>query len=236
MNYESTLVRGGPGKLPPLLLVRHAQAEHLVSDLTGGWTDSELTEIGIRQGRLLARRLAAEIAQYRERGPAGLDDQPVYLVSGSLRRSRHTAGIIANALGIEPQVHPALNDLNTGIAAGMTERQAQQVSIPPSEPLVDWRPYPEAESWRELSRRVRGFMNAFYRELKGPAVLVSHAAPIEIIIEWWLGIGLKSKVSFDVAPASLSVLRVNVWGERSVERLNDTAHLYAAGLAEPLQI
>jgi hypothetical protein len=28
----------------------------------------------------------------------------------------------------------------------------------------------------------------------------------------------------------LSVLRTNQWNERTIERLNDTAHLYAAGL------
>jgi phosphohistidine phosphatase SixA len=36
-----------------LILVRHAEAEHLVSDLTGGWTDSSLTNRGRRQAERL---------------------------------------------------------------------------------------------------------------------------------------------------------------------------------------
>jgi len=36
-----------------LILVRHAEAEHLVSDLTGGWPDSSLTNRGRRQAERL---------------------------------------------------------------------------------------------------------------------------------------------------------------------------------------
>jgi len=41
-----------------LILVRHGEAGHLVSDLTGGWTDSSLTERGKRQAERLGPALS----------------------------------------------------------------------------------------------------------------------------------------------------------------------------------
>jgi ADP-ribose pyrophosphatase YjhB (NUDIX family) len=43
-------------------------------------------------------------------------------------------------------------------------------------------------------------------------------------------------MSFDALPASLSVLSVTRWSERTIERLNDTAHLYAEGLSETIRL
>ena len=39
---------------PLIILVRHGEAEHMISDLTGGWTDSHLTEAGRAQAEAVA--------------------------------------------------------------------------------------------------------------------------------------------------------------------------------------
>ena len=44
-----------------LILVRHAEAEHLTKKLKGGWTDTQLTSKGRRQAALLAKRLAGDL-------------------------------------------------------------------------------------------------------------------------------------------------------------------------------
>ena len=59
---------------------------------------------------------------------------------------------------------------------------------------------------------------------------------IHVIIAWWLGLEVESRTFFNIAPASLTVLTVNRWGERTLERMNDTAHLYAMGLVNPIQL
>jgi probable phosphoglycerate mutase len=155
---------------PNLLLIRHAEAEHLVGDLTGGSTDSNLTDLGLRQARLLAERLAVE-----------LEGCPVHLGAGPLNRARRTAEIIGEALGIQTQIYPALTDLNIGAATGLSQKQAGAMFIPPSEPRREWRPYPGAENWRELSQRVRDFMEVFHSNKV--SILVTHRAVIAIIIE-----------------------------------------------------
>ena len=41
-----------------IILVRHGEATHHTEHLTGGWTDSDLTEAGRRQLEALAAKLA----------------------------------------------------------------------------------------------------------------------------------------------------------------------------------
>ena len=45
-----------------IILVRHGEATHHTQHLTGGWTDSDLTEAGRGQLRALADKLAQRIS------------------------------------------------------------------------------------------------------------------------------------------------------------------------------
>jgi probable phosphoglycerate mutase len=80
-------------------------------------------------------------------------------------------------LNTAPQVHPLLIDLNNGIAAGKTHEEARQHAIPASEPIVDWQPYPQAESWRQFFTRISQFMDEFYAQRRETTLLVTHSAP-----------------------------------------------------------
>lgn len=213
--------------LPTLIVVRHAESVHHVTGLTGGWTDTGLTELGQRQAGLLAARLRGELGR-----------QPLRILSSDLQRARQTADPIGRALGRSIELVPALRELDNGAAAGMTQEQARGIAVEPSPPLLDWQPYPGAETWRRFYARVVGFMEQLIQEEPRPALLVTHGGTIVNIVSWWLGLPLEQlhRYSFDVAPASLTVLRVDPWDQNTIERLNDTAHLYAAGLAVPMQL
>lgn len=106
---------------------------------------------------------------------------------------------------------------------------------PRTEPLCDWRPYPQAETWREFHARVAGCMERLTLD-PTPLLLVTHGGTIIRIVSWWLGLEteLWTRVAFGIAPASLSVLRINRWQEHTLERLNDTAHLHGIGLPQPI--
>src|SRR6266540_5612451 len=92
-----------------LVVVRHAQSEHHVRGLTGGWTDTGLTELGHEQALLLAARLKAELA-----------GAPITLYVSDLRRCLETAAPIAQAVGTEIVREPRLREHNNGAAAGLT--------------------------------------------------------------------------------------------------------------------
>jgi broad specificity phosphatase PhoE len=195
-----------------LIVVRHGQAEHMVKGLTGGWTDTPLTELGRRQAELTGPALAALIG-----------DRPFAFYASDLARAAETAGILARSLGVKPALVPALRELNNGEAAGLTEQQAARIANPITEPLLDWAPYPGAESWRQMSERVVEFLAGPRHEL---TVLVLHGGSANAAITWWLGLGIGEKmISFELDPCGISRFAVNKWGERTVVKLNDTGHL-----------
>lgn len=209
----------------PLILIRHTEAWHHLEAITGGWTDSELTDLGREQARLLAARLQHELA-----GAA------LYLGASPLIRAIQTAEWIGSALGLAVNIHPLLADLNNGVAAGKSHGEARLLGNEPGASRLDWQPYPQAESWRQFTRRVAAFLEDFTARQETPAILVSHAATIHAMIAWWLGLGVESRTHFEIAPGSITVLRVNRWEERSLERSNDTAHLYSSGKVHPINL
>jgi broad specificity phosphatase PhoE len=191
-----------------------------VNKLTGGWTDTGLTELGRRQAACLASRLKHEIG-----------DTPCQLYCSDLKRALQTAEIIGKEIGLTPDPVPELRAPNNGVAAGKSREEAKQYTLELTTPVLDWQPYPQAETWRQFYSRVAACMDRLARNQDAPLLLVTHAGTIINIVAWWLqlDIDMLSKVSFETSPASLSVLRVNEWKERTIEKLNDTAHLYAVG-------
>jgi broad specificity phosphatase PhoE len=209
----------------PIILIRHAQSEHHVKGMTGGWTDTDLTELGQRQAQCLASRLKREIAAVA-----------CHVCCSDLRRALQTADIIGRTIGVTPEPVPELREFNNGIAAGMSEEEARQYARELTSPALDWQPYPEAETWRQFYLRVSACMDRLARDQEELLLLVTHGGTIINIVAWWLQLEIESIVSLDASPASISVMRMNEWNERTIERLNDTAHLYAAGLSDEMRL
>jgi len=161
--------------MKPIILVRHAQSQHHVNGLTGGWTDTGLTDLGRRQAAYLVSRLKQE-----------LEGKLVRMVCSALKRA--------------------------------------------------WQPHPRAETWRQFYQRVAGVMERLAGEQEELLFVVTHGGTLVNIVAWWLQLDIEvlSRLSFGAHPASVSVFGSNQWGDHELERLNDTAHLYAAGLAEGL--
>ena len=210
-----------------ILLIRHGQSEHHINGLTGGWTDTPLTERGRRQVELLAGRLKEVVAGV-----------PARMLASDFIRAVQTAEIVGRELGLPFTQDAGLREINNGVAAGMRREEAHPLRYPPTEPLLDWRPYPGGETWREFYTHVATCMDRLAREQEGVMILVSHAGTIIHQVSWWLRLDMETlgHTWFDIHPASLTVLRLNPWGDRTIERLNDVAHLYAAGLAEAVTL
>lgn len=197
-----------------LIVVRHGEADHMVTNLTGGWSDSHLTGLGRRQALLTGQRLASLIGDRRFR-----------FFTSDLARTAETADIIAERIGARPEPTAGLRELNNGAAAGLTHEDAARIAIPISAPLVDWAPYPDAESWRAMCNRVVGFLDGL-DTAQDLTLLVLHGGSGNAAICWWLGLGIGAhNIAFDLDPCSISRFAVNRWGERTILKLNDTAHL-----------
>jgi len=200
-----------------LIVVRHGEAEHMVGGLTGGWTDTHLTELGKRQAQLTGPHVASIVG-----------DRPFRFYSSDLLRAAETAEIIAGSLGAKPILTPHLRELNNGAAAGLTTEEAAKIENPLTEPVVDWAPYPGAESWRGMSERVVSFLESIDKGEPDLAALVVHGGSGNAAICWWLGLGIgEHNISFELDPCSVSRFNVTRFGERNVVKINDTAHLNA---------
>ncbi len=197
-----------------LIIVRHGQADHMVSGKTGGWTDSHLTDLGREQAKLTGQHLAGLVG-----------DRAFDFYSSDLARAAETAELIGESISVRPVLVSNLRELNNGQAANLSQAEAEKIANPITEPLADWRPYPGAESWREMSDRVVGFLESV-REGKDLALMVLHGGSANAAILWWLDLGIaEANISFELDPCSISRFNVNRWNERSVVKANDTAHI-----------
>ena len=158
-----------------LILVRHGESEHHVNGLTGGWTDTPLTERGRQQAEQIGRALVDE------------KNTRCLMFSSDLLRARQTAEIVSKHIHITPQFSPGLRELNNGQAKDLTLEEARNIELPLTEPTVDWVPYPDAESWKTMSLRVIGFMNGIACQHSDEKVLtISHGnASVPLFIGGW---------------------------------------------------
>lgn len=197
------------------MIVRHGEPDHIVNDLTGGWTDSRLTELGRRQALQTGEYLATLIG-----------NGSFQFYASDLSRAAETAELMAQSLPIRPIPAPGLRELNNGAAANLANEEAAKIALPMTDPLVDWTPYPGAESWRAMSERVEAFLGSIRDDEHDLTLLVMHSGSANAAICWWLGLGIgQSNIAFELDPCSISRLNVNRWGERNVVKINDTAHL-----------
>ncbi len=205
-----------------LVLIRHAQSEHHIRKLTGGWTDTPLSQLGRAQAQAVAGSCRELLAH----------ETSLCIVSSDLTRAAQTAAYVANALHLAVQLVPALRELNNGTAAGLTQAEAQHIELPMTQPGIDWVPYPQAESWHMMQERVFAAMDQIAASRPSTIVVVTHGNAGVVVIQWWLRLcaACRQGVSFELDPASISELTINHWQERTIVRLNDIRHL---ALLEP---
>jgi len=200
-----------------LILVRNGESAHHVRGLTGGWTDTPLTEHGKRQAECVGRSLAN----------SGTGDAS-RIFSSDLLRARHTADVIAAHTGASPIFREELRELNNGVVKDKSLDEARKLELPMTMPTIEWAPYPGAESWKAMSLRVMRFMDELAGSEAGETTLiVSHGNAMIAVVHWWLRLDERywSTVSYELDCASITRLTINRWGERTISKLNDTSHL-----------
>ncbi len=196
-----------------LIIVRHGESEQHIRDITGGWSDVSLTEEGFARSVKTGEKLK------------GLIDDGFKFFSSDLLRAKQTAETIGKTTGIRPVYFSELRELNNGDAANLTKAQAEKIFTKPTEPQLDWVPYPNGESWRMLCNRIHSFLTDNI-DTENNYLIVSHGNSIVEIINWYLKVQLIDlHVCYDIDPCSITVLRTNAWNERTINKLNETGHL-----------
>lgn len=200
-----------------IFIVRHGQADHLTNGKTGGWSDTRLTTVGQQQAESTGKKLLGF-----------LKDKNYKLYCSDLSRARETAEIIGNYITCRPIIKNGLRELNNGIAANKTREEARLLEIPITKPILDWVPYPDAESWNMLYLRVAQCMEEINKDITDTAVIITHANTANAIIQWWLEFPneMIEKISFEIDPCSITHVSITKWNmSKTINRMNDTGHL-----------
>ena len=206
-----------------LYVVTHPESVHHVSDLVGGWFDSELTDRGLRQAELIAETI-------RELVP---DDAAVELYSSDLRRTAQTARAIAQRLGVEPTLVEGLREKSYGEAEGKAQSWLDARFVPPP-PTGDRMNHHEsiegAETKRDFASRVYDAVSDILSSPCSHQVVVTHGFALTFVVAAWIHLPLESAgyVNLRSTSGGITVLEQDdFFHNRTVVSLNDTSHLAA---------
>lgn len=197
-----------------LILIRHGQGRHQTDNFVGGWTDTELTELGKLQAENVAYRLGKIL------------EGEVKIVSSDIKRAAQTAEFISRVLMVDIEYDELLREINQGIADGVNREKLLEVKAPKTNPILDWRPYEKAETWREFDHRIQKFMRKLDMYSENTLVIVAHSQTIVSIIHNWLDFddAQKSVTDIRIDNCSLTILSKLPDSTKLIRTLNDISH------------
>ena len=197
-----------------LIIVRHAESQWNPLGRYQGLLDPELTDRGKRQAEALAHELKKE--------------NIVRVYSSPLQRTRQTAKVITDKLGVPLYREDRVIEIDHGEWSGMLvdevkEKYPEQFRMWIEEPHRV--KFDGGESLEDVFSRVKDFLNTLKDKHKDETVVVvSHTVPIRCMYCALLGVDLSKFWSFGCDNASYSV--VSMEEERNViQKLNITCHL-----------
>jgi probable phosphoglycerate mutase len=204
-----------------LYVVTHSQATHHTDGLVGGWHDSALTDLGLRQADRIGQRL-------RELIP---EDAPVELIASDLQRAHQTAEVIARHIQAPIQTTPDLREISYGEAEGKPQTWLDERFVYP--PRIGNRldhgyGIPGAETRREFATRIYRAMERFLASPCPHQVMVTHGFALTFVVAAWVEMPLDAAGSIAVASTSGGITHLredDAFHNRGIVRLNDTSHL-----------
>lgn len=212
--------------LTTLVLVRHGRTplteSHKISG--GDGDDPSLSDAG----RADAAAAAGVIQQLGKDGRWKHIPAVSAVVASPMNRTRETAQIIATPLGLEVQLNENLREIGFGDWDGLTN---EEVAAATPDALASWQGSytvspPNGESLEVFDVRVNRARQQIVKEFSGKTVVaVAHVMPIRGFIKWALDAGVSAYWRPQVAPCSITIIRI--WGDEAAEVLatNITAHL-----------
>jgi probable phosphoglycerate mutase len=203
-----------------IYLVAHAEAQHHVDGVVGGWYDSQLTA----RGRVQAERIAEVLA-----GRIGSEAVEVY--SSDLRRASQTAERIARRFAVGVRADERLRERSNGEADGRPQAWLDERRIPLPEygDRLGHHDGPAgAETRLALVQRLYPALDDIIRRPVVNQIVVSHASASSYLIAAWIGMPMTStdRGFFPLKSGSITTLvRNDTHFSHQVVTLNETQHL-----------
>jgi broad specificity phosphatase PhoE len=195
--------------------VRHAAHDNVGGYLAGRLHGVHLGPAGLAQATRLAQRMQRE--------------QFTRIYASPQERTQQTAMALATRSGLQHETSADLDEVNFGSWSGL-----DFVTLGQDAEWQRWNAArslgqtPAGETMLDVQTRVLSLMRRIAEsEASSSVVLVSHADVIKAAIAYHLGISLDRLGAIDIAPASLSILRIDGWHAQLI-LLNERADLYEA--------
>ena len=151
-----------------IITVRHTESEHHVNGMMGAWGDWELTERGKEQAVAIGKYLSSE----------GCNSEYTMYVS-DLKRAFQTAEGINQTLGLTPIVTDVIREVNAGAGNGQPREWYYSNKTPRPEYYdPDYRPFPDAESDRDLWNRLYPFYQQIVSDEQENIIVISHGTAL----------------------------------------------------------
>lgn len=204
-----------------LYVVTHPEAVHHIEGRVGGWYDSALTELGLQQADRIGRRLRQLIPQ----------EARAELYASDLQRTMQTAEVIARALSIPVQGTASLREISYGEAEGRPQAwlDARFVFPPRIGNRMDHQyGLAGAESRRDVAERVYQAMEQIVASPCAHQIIVTHGFALTFVVAAWIKMPREAADYFAVQATSGGITLLvedDVFSNRSIVHLNDTAHL-----------
>lgn len=197
-------VEGRPIPTANILLIRHAEHDHLGRILSGRSEGLGLTARGAERASALGRHLSGHA--------------PDVIQTSPLLRTRQTAQAIGEACAREVEVVHALDEVDFGEWTGRAfadlegdvawqhwNERRSVATAPGGESMADAR-----------DRALAHFHDTIARNGGGTVAMVTHCDIIRALVAHILGLSLDNILRFDVGSASVSRIVAGPWGGRVV--------------------
>ena len=212
--------------LTTIVLVRHGRtALTEARKISGGdGDDPDLSEVGV----LDANAVATALGQIGSKGPWQRIAPISAIVSSPMKRAQQTAEVIAKQHGLKVTENENLREISFGDWDGLSHEEAQQKD---STLWQSWRGSwsvspPNGESLEVFDQRLQLARQQIAERHAGKTVVVvAHVMPIRGFLRWAFDAAAAAYWRPQVAPCSISIIRV--WGDETAEvvTVNHTAHL-----------
>lgn len=198
-----------------LYLIRHGETESNKERRYQGWSESPLSDIGLRQAEKASFFLASQEIDA--------------LFCSDLNRALHTARVIGAGCGLKPEITPLLREIHFGEWEGLT---FDQIEASWGDRISAWldnpfeRSAPGGETLKEVCDRMLEFIEHLSKNCPDSKSIaaVSHGGSIRALLYQVLNLDLESFWKMKIDNASVSLIR-NENGRFKVVYYNRVHHL-----------
>ena len=194
-----------------IITVQHTESEHHINGHAGAWGDWPLTEKG--------RKQAFEIGRWLKSEGAGGD---FIMYCSDLSRAAQTAEEINKTLHLEPRMSELIREVNAGEGNGKPWDWYDEHKKPVTGYDPDYRPFPDAESDRDLWNRVKPFYEEIIASPDEKILIVSHGCLLGFLQAMLMGFEFEDlrKARFKGRSGCISKFTIDAEGRVTANYIN----------------